>query len=216
MTRGILPDRHLTSAVLSAHNQMMVSRWLESAEFGDHFRGTIRVNQTLQTSDPSIYAVGDAIEVKDRIHGFATMVSLAWGANRQGRLAADHINGREVSYDGALGTAIIKTFGLTSASTGNNEKTLVRLGVPYEAIHIHPNSHAGYYPGGAPISMKLLFHPQDGTIYGAQAVGADGVDKRMDVLATAIRAGLKVQELADLELAYADRKSTRLNSSHWE
>ncbi|ASA20650.1 CoA-disulfide reductase [Paenibacillus donghaensis] len=167
------------------------------------FRGAIRVNEALQTSDPSIYAVGDAIEVKDRIQGFATMVSLAWGANRQGRLAADHINGREVSYDGALGTAIIKTFGLTSAATGNNEKTLVRLGVPYEVIHIHPNSHAGYYPGGAPISIKLLFHPQNGTIYGAQAVGPDGVDKRIDVLATAIRAGLSVQELADLELAYA-------------
>lgn len=166
-------------------------------------RGAVKVNPSLQTSDPSIYAVGDAIEVKDRNHGFATMVSLAWGANRQGRLVADHINGQEVSYEGSLGTAIIKTFNLTSAVTGNNEKTLKALGVPYEAVHIHPNSHAGYYPGAAPIAMKLLFNPHNGAIYGAQAVGADGADKRIDVIATAIRGKLKVNELADIELAYA-------------
>ncbi|MEJ3720836.1 CoA-disulfide reductase [Paenibacillus polymyxa] len=167
------------------------------------FRGTIQVNAQLQTSDPSIYAVGDAIQVKDRNHGFATMVSLAWGANRQGRLAADHINGQAISYDGALGTSVIKTFALTAASTGNNEKTLQRLAVPYQAIHIHPGSHAGYYPGASPISMKLLFHPETGMIYGAQAVGADGADKRIDVIATAIRGHLNVRELADIELAYA-------------
>ncbi|MDN4080395.1 CoA-disulfide reductase [Paenibacillus polymyxa] len=167
------------------------------------FRGAIQVNAQLQTSDPSIYAVGDAIQVKDRNHGFATMVSLAWGANRQGRLAADHINGQPISYDGALGTSVIKTFALTAASTGNNEKTLQRLAVPYQAIHIHPGSHAGYYPGASPISMKLLFHPKTGMIYGAQAVGADGADKRIDVIATAIRGHLTVRELADIELAYA-------------
>ncbi|MDP1512439.1 CoA-disulfide reductase [Paenibacillus sp. CMAA1739] len=167
------------------------------------FRGAIQVNAQLQTSDPAIYAVGDAIQVKDRNHGFATMVSLAWGANRQGRLAADHINGQAISYNGALGTSVIKTFALTAASTGNNEKTLQRLAVPYQAIHIHPGSHAGYYPGASPISMKLLFHPKTGMIYGAQAVGADGVDKRIDVIATAIRGQLNVRELADIELAYA-------------
>ncbi|ADM68356.1 Coenzyme A disulfide reductase [Paenibacillus polymyxa E681] len=167
------------------------------------FRGAIQVNAQLQTSDPAIYAVGDAIQVKDRNHGFATMVSLAWGANRQGRLAADHINGQAISYDGALGTSVIKTFALTSASTGNNEKTLQRLGVPYQAVHIHPGSHAGYYPGASPIAMKLLFNPQNGMIYGAQAVGADGADKRIDVIATAIRGHLNVRELADIELAYA-------------
>ncbi|WP_025721914.1 CoA-disulfide reductase [Paenibacillus polymyxa] len=167
------------------------------------FRGAIQVNAQLQTSDPAIYAVGDAIQVKDRNHGFATMVSLAWGANRQGRLAADHINGQAISYDGALGTSVIKTFALTSASTGNNEKTLQRLGVPYQAVHIHPGSHAGYYPGASPIAMKLLFHPENGMIYGAQAVGADGADKRIDVIATAIRGHLNVRELADIELAYA-------------
>lgn len=167
------------------------------------FRGAIQVNAQLQTSDPAIYAVGDAIQVKDRNHGFATMVSLAWGANRQGRLVADHINGQAISYDGALGTSVIKTFALTSASTGNNEKTLQRLGVPYQAVHIHPGSHAGYYPGASPIAMKLLFNPENGMIYGAQAVGADGADKRIDVIATAIRGHLNVHELADIELAYA-------------
>ncbi|WP_340022638.1 FAD-dependent oxidoreductase [Paenibacillus sp. FSL K6-1096] len=166
-------------------------------------RGAVKVNNSLQTSDPAIYAVGDVIEVKDRVQGFDTMVSLAWGANRQGRLAADHINGREASYTGALGTAIIKIFDLTAALTGNNEQTLRRLGVPYEAVHIHPNSHAGYYPGAAPIALKLLFNPQTGEIYGAQAVGSSGADKRIDVIATAIRSGLKAGELADLELAYA-------------
>ncbi|WP_328801594.1 CoA-disulfide reductase [Paenibacillus sp. LX16] len=167
------------------------------------FRGAIQVNAQLQTSDPAIYAVGDAIQVKDRNHGFATMVSLAWGANRQGRLVADHINGQAISYDGALGTSVIKTFALTSASTGNNEKTLQRLGVPYQAVHIHPGSHAGYYPGASPIAMKLLFNPENGMIYGAQAVGSDGADKRIDVIATAIRGHLNVRELADIELAYA-------------
>ncbi|WP_225999897.1 CoA-disulfide reductase [Paenibacillus sp. BJ-4] len=166
------------------------------------FHGAIQVNAQLQTSDPAIYAVGDAIQVKDRNHGFATM-ALAWGANRQGRLAADHINGQAISYDGALGTSVIKVFALTAASTGNNEKTLSRLGVPYKAIHIHPGSHAGYYPGASPISIKLLFNPGTGMIYGAQAIGADGADKRIDIIATAIRGNLNVRDLADLELAYA-------------
>jgi CoA-disulfide reductase len=166
-------------------------------------RGAIKVNETLQTSDPSIYAIGDAIEVKDWVTGEPTMVPLAWGANRQGRLVADHINGRPVSYMGALGTAIVKVFDLTVAVTGNNEKTLKKLGLPYQAIHIHPASHAGYYPGAAQLSLKLLFDPKTGRILGAQAVSADGADKRIDVIATAIKGGLTVYDLADLELAYA-------------
>ncbi|NGQ95923.1 CoA-disulfide reductase [Brevibacillus sp. SYP-B805] len=166
-------------------------------------RGTIRVNESLQTSDPSIYAIGDAIEVKDWINGQPTMVPLAWGANRQGRLVADHINGRRAAYKGALGTAIVKVFDLTVAITGNNEKTLKKLGMPYEAIHIHPASHAGYYPGAAQLSLKLLFEPKTGRILGAQAVSAEGADKRIDVIATAIKGGLTVFDLADLELAYA-------------
>lgn len=166
-------------------------------------KDSIQVSKQLQTSDPSIYAIGDAIEVKDRVQGFETVVPLAWGANRQGRLAADHINGLQASYNGAYGTAIVKVFDLIAAVTGNNEKTLRRLGVPYEVIHIHPSSHAGYYPGAASISLKLIFDKENGQIYGAQAVGADGVDKRMDVIATAMRGGLKVYDLADLELSYA-------------
>ncbi|MBA2941529.1 CoA-disulfide reductase [Paenibacillus sp. CGMCC 1.16610] len=166
-------------------------------------KGSIQVNEHMQTNDPSIYAIGDAAGVKDRVQGFETVVPLAWGANRQGRLVADHINGLQASYQGAFGTAIVKVFDLTAAVTGNNEKTLRRLGVPYEVIHIHPNSHAGYYPGAASMSMKLLFDKDSGRILGAQAVGASGVDKRIDVIATAMRGGLRADELADIELSYA-------------
>ncbi|WP_010493556.1 CoA-disulfide reductase [Paenibacillus elgii] len=166
-------------------------------------KGAIRVNERLQTSDPSIYAVGDAIEVKDRTLGFETVVPLAWGANRQGRLVADAIQGRKASYPGAYGTAIVQAFDLTAAVTGVNEKTLNKLGVPHEAIHIHPASHAGYYPGAASLSLKLLFDKASGAIYGAQAVGQDGVDKRIDVISAAMRGGLTAAELAELELAYA-------------
>lgn len=166
-------------------------------------RGAIKVNASLQTADPSIYAIGDAIEVTDYVNGQPAMIPLAWPANRQGRLVADHINGMDVTYRGTMGTSIAKVFDLTVASTGNNEKILKRLGLPYEAIHIHPNSHAGYYPGASPISLKLLFNPADGKIYGAQAVGRDGVDKRIDVIAVAIKAGMTVRDLPDLELSYA-------------
>lgn len=166
-------------------------------------RGTIKVNEHLQTSDPNIYAIGDAIEVKNYIQGFETFVPLAWPANRQGRLVADHIHGIDVKYNGTLGTAIAKVFDLTVAVTGNNEKTLKQLGVPYEVVHIHPMSHASYYPNAQQMTLKLIFDKQTGKIYGAQAVGKDGVDKRIDVIATAIKGGLTVRELPDLELAYA-------------
>lgn len=166
-------------------------------------RGTIKVNEHLQTSDPNIYAIGDAIEVKNYIHGFETFVPLAWPANRQGRLVADHIHGIDVKYNGTLGTAIAKVFDLTVAVTGNNEKTLKQLGVPYEVVHIHPMSHASYYPNAQQMTLKLIFDKQTGKIYGAQAVGKDGVDKRIDVIVTAIKGGLTVRELPDLELAYA-------------
>ncbi|MFC5774048.1 CoA-disulfide reductase [Ectobacillus antri] len=166
-------------------------------------RGTIKVNETMQTSDPSIYAIGDAIEVRDYVNGAETMIPLAWPANRQGRLVADHINGRDVTYKGTLGTSIVKVFDITVAVTGNNEKVLKQKGLAYEAIHIHPANHASYYPGAEQISLKLLFNKDTGEIYGAQAVGKQGVDKRIDVLATAIKAGLKVTDLPDLELAYA-------------
>jgi CoA-disulfide reductase len=166
-------------------------------------RDTVKVNKHLQTSDPFIYAVGDVVEVKDYVNGFETFVPLAWPANRQGRLAADHINGKNAEYKGTMGTSIVKLFDLTVAATGNNEKTLKRIGVPYEVVHVHPNNHAGYYPGASQMTLKLLFNQETGEIYGAQAVGKDGVDKRIDVIATAIKGGLTVQDLPDLELAYA-------------
>ncbi|WP_114782615.1 CoA-disulfide reductase [Botryobacter ruber] len=166
-------------------------------------RNAIRVNEYLQTSDPDIYAVGDAIEVKDYVHGHATFVPLAWPANRQGRIVADNIAGKKTAYKGTLGTAIAKVFDLTAATTGNNEKTLQKLGIPYLVAHIHPNAHAGYYPGATPLALKLIFSPEDGRIFGAQAVGEKGADKRIDVLATAIKAGLTALDLPELELAYA-------------
>ncbi len=166
-------------------------------------RGGIIVNEYLQTSNEDIYAVGDAVEVVDYISGTKAMIPLAGPANRQGRIAANNIIGKKEKYQGTLGTSIAKVFDLTVAATGNNEKTLKRLGVPYEVVHIHPSSHAGYYPGAAPISLKLIFDKETGKIFGAQAVGADGVDKRIDVIATAIKGNLTVEDLTNLELSYA-------------
>ncbi|KMY45208.1 CoA-disulfide reductase [Bacillus sp. FJAT-27916] len=165
--------------------------------------GAIKVNEHMQTSDPSIYAVGDVIEVKDYIHGTDTYIPLAWPANRQGRLVADHIHGKEAVYNGTLGTSIAKVFDLSVASTGSNEKMLKRQGVPYEVVHVTPNSHAGYYPGAAQINLKLIFDKESGRIYSAQAVGKDGVDKRIDVIATAIKGNMTVLDLPDIEIAYA-------------
>ncbi|WP_071459117.1 CoA-disulfide reductase [Bacillus massilinigeriensis] len=166
-------------------------------------RGGIKVNSHHQTSEPTIYALGDAIETRDYINGKPAMIPLAWPANRQAHIVAHSICGRNIGYPGTLGTSIVKVFDLTAAVTGNNEKTLKRLGIQYEAVHIHPLSHAGYYPGAEPISLKLIFDKETGKIFGAQAVGKDGVDKRIDVIATAIRGGLSVHDLQELELAYA-------------
>ncbi|SHF86689.1 CoA-disulfide reductase [Ornithinibacillus halophilus] len=166
-------------------------------------RGGIQVNEYLQTNDPHIYAIGDAIEIKDYVNGNPTMVPLAWPANRQGRAVADNIYGKKVSYKGTMGTSIAKVFDYNVATTGNNEKTLKRVGIDYEVIHVHPASHAGYYPGASPIALKVIFNKETGKIYGAQAVGMDGIDKRIDVIATAIKGGLTVLDLPDLELAYA-------------
>lgn len=166
-------------------------------------RGGIVVNEYLQTSNDDIYAVGDAVEVVDYINGNQTMIPLAGPANRQGRIAANNIMGKREKYLGSLGTSVAKIFDYTVASTGNNEKLLKHLGVSYETIHLHPSSHAGYYPGASPIALKLLFDKETGKIYGAQAVGMDGADKRIDVIATAIKGGLTVEDLTNLELAYA-------------
>ena len=165
-------------------------------------RGGIAVDASMRTSDPSVYAVGDAVEKPDHLGG-SGLIPLANIANRQGRLVADVIAGRPVRLGGRVGTAIVQVFGLTVGVTGWNERRLQAAGRAYQAIHAHPANHAGYYPGAVPMALKLLFDPADGAILGAQAVGGDGVDKRIDVIAPAIRAGLQVEELADLELAYA-------------
>lgn len=166
-------------------------------------RGGIRVNDRMQTADPDIYAVGDAIETYDFVTGEATQTPLAGPANRQGRIAADNIFGRDVRFRGTQGTAIVRVFERTAAMTGASEKTLRRLQRPYRMVYIHPANHAGYYPGAEAMTLKLLFDPQTGRVLGAQGVGGAGVDKRIDVLATAIQAGMTVFDLEELELAYS-------------
>lgn len=169
-------------------------------------RGGIVTDEFLVTSDPSIYAIGDAIEVTDFVGGFKTMIPLAGPANKQGRICADNISGRALSYKGTQGTAIAKVFDLAVASTGMNEKTLKRLGKErgkdYQVSITHSKSHAGYYPGSTMLAVKLIFE-MNGKVLGAQIVGADGVDKRIDVVATAIRYGGTIADLTELELAYA-------------
>ncbi|ELY5208631.1 FAD-dependent oxidoreductase [Vibrio cholerae] len=165
--------------------------------------GGIWVNEQMQTSDPAIYAVGDAVEEKDFVTGKQTLVPLAGPANRQGRMAADNMLGRNESYQGTQGTAICKIFDLAVASTGKNEKQLKREGIAYEKVYVHTASHASYYPGAEVVSFKMLFAPQTGKIFGAQAVGKDGIDKRIDVMAVAQRAGMTVEQLQHLELTYA-------------
>jgi len=167
-------------------------------------RGGIRVDEHMRTSDPDIFAVGDAVEVKDFVTGQWTLIPLAGPANRQGRIAADVIAGRESSFRGTQGTAICGVFGLAVASTGASEKLLVRLGdTDFEKIYLTPRSHAGYYPGAKPLTMKVVFRKSDGRLLGAQAAGEDGVDKRIDAIAMAIQFGGTVYDLEEAELCYA-------------
>jgi rhodanese-related sulfurtransferase len=166
-------------------------------------RGGVAVDRHMRTSDPDIYAAGDMIEVIDTITGEPAVIALAGPANRQGRIVADHICGRDAAYTTTQGTAIVKVFDMTAASTGASEKTLRRTGRNFRKIYVHPNDHAGYYPGAVSMHIKLLFAAEDGRVLGAQIVGTHGVDKRIDVLATAIRAGMTVFDLERLELAYA-------------
>lgn len=166
-------------------------------------RGGIEVDEFNRTSVENIYAIGDAAQKVDAIDGSATLVPLANLANRHGRVVADHIMGRDVRPRATIGTAIVKVFDLTIATTGWNEKRLVAQGRQFLAVHTHPDSHAKYFPGAQSLSLKILVDPTTGALFGAQGVGRDGVDKRIDVLATAMRAGLTAPELADLELAYA-------------
>ncbi len=166
-------------------------------------RNGFKVDEFNRTSDKDIYAIGDVAEKTDALDGESTLVPLANIANRHGRVVADHINGRTVRPVKTIGTAIVKVFDLMIATTGWNEKRLKAAGRSYTTIHSHPNSHAGYYPDAKQMTLKLIFEPKSGEILGAQGVGIEGVDKRIDVIATAIRGGITAPELADLELAYA-------------
>ncbi len=166
-------------------------------------QGGIVVDADGRTSAADVYAVGDAVEKADSVGGGSSLIALANIANRQGRRVADAICGLPVRPAASQGTAIVKVFGVTAAMTGWNERRLQAAGRRYRVMHSHPMSHAGYYPGAEPMTLKLLFDPDDGAILGAQAVGGSGVDKRIDVLATAMAAGLTAEALADLELAYA-------------
>jgi rhodanese-related sulfurtransferase len=158
----------------------------------------------MRTDDPSIWAVGDAVEVHDVVTGQEVVLPLAGPANRQGRIAAESIAGRDTSFRGVQATAVVGILGMTAASTGASEKGLRRAGVTdFHKVYLHPGHHAGYYPGAKPIHLKLLFSASDGRILGAQAVGFEGVEKRIDVIATALQFGATVQDLAETELCYA-------------
>ena len=191
-------DLLIMAVGVKPETSLAVQAGLEIGELGG-----IKVNEYMQTSDSAIFAVGDAIEDPEFVTGNPMLAPLAGPANRQGRLAANVIFGINETYKRTQGTAICKVFDLAVASTGLNEKTLQRKGIAYEKIYVHAGSHAGYYPGSHPITLKLLFAPDTGAILGAQAVGKDGVDKRIDVLAVAQRAGMTVYDLQDLELCYA-------------
>jgi NADPH-dependent 2,4-dienoyl-CoA reductase/sulfur reductase-like enzyme/rhodanese-related sulfurtransferase len=167
-------------------------------------RGGIRVDEQMRTSDPDIFAVGDAVEVKDFVTGEWSLIALAGPANRQGRIVADVIAGRSSRFRGTQGTSVIGIFGATVAATGANEKLLTRLGQKdFEKIYLFPNSHAGYYPGAKTIVLKIIFRKSDGRLLGAQALGQDGVEKRIDALAMAIQMGATVYDLEEAELCYA-------------
>ncbi len=170
-------------------------------EIGAH--SGIKLNEYLQTGDPDVYAIGDAVEVQDFVLGDSALIPLAGPANKQGRMVADNICGNKRKYNGTQGTAILKVFDLTVAMTGASEKALAKTSINYEKLYIHPANHAGYYPGAKQMHTKLLFEKPAGRILGVQIVGSDGVDKRIDVFAVAIRAGMTVFDLQELELAYA-------------
>ncbi len=166
-------------------------------------KGSILVNDRMQTSDPDIYAVGDAVQVNHFVTGQPALIALAGPANKQGRIAADNMAGGDSRYKGSQGSSVLKIFDLTTAATGLNETAARRAGLDVEAVILSPMNHAGYYPGGRVMTMKVLFERSTGKLLGAQIVGSDGVDKRIDVLATAIRAGMTAADLTELDLAYA-------------
>lgn len=197
--RKINSDITILSIGIRPENELAKSAGLE---LGD--RGHIRVNENFETSKPHIYAVGDAIETQGLIYGEASSIALASPANRQARIVADRINGIDSKYKGVLGTSVAKVFDLTVSSTGYNEKKLKNMGKnDFKSIHIHPLSNAGYYPTARPLDLKLIFEIPSGRVLGAQAIGEVGVEKRIDVIATAIAAKMTVRDLQELELSYA-------------
>lgn len=184
---GVSPDASLAS----------------SAGLETGLKGSIKVDSHMLTSDPDIYAVGDAVQVVNSVTGEDALIALAGPANRQGRIAADNICGIPSEYIGSQGSSVIKVFDMTVGTTGLNEKSAVKSGISYDKVYLFSASHATYYPGARNMSIKVLFSPDDGKILGAQIVGYEGVDKRIDVLATAIRAGMTSDDLEELDLAYA-------------
>lgn len=187
MAVGVTPDTDLAASAGLALNQ----------------RGAIVVNERMETSQQDIYAVGDAVEIHNFITGAPALIPLAGPANKQGRIAADRICGRHSTYNGAQGSSVIKVFEMTAAATGLNEKAAQAAGIAYDRVVTYSASHATYYPGATDMTIKTLYDPESGKILGAQIVGFDGVDKRIDVMATAIRAGMTAQDLEELDLAYA-------------
>ncbi len=167
-------------------------------------RGAIVIDDQFRVAGAEdIYAIGDAVETTDRIFGEKTQIPLAGPANRMGRMVADIICGKDKHYKGSLGSSIVRVFKVQAASTGKNEKQLKQMGMDYRSIHLYPANHATYYPGASQISLKVLYAPEDGKLYGAQAVGQEGCDKTIDVIATAIAGDMSVYDLADVELCYA-------------
>ena len=197
---GLMIDSDLIILAIGVSSEIRLAKDA-GLEIGD-LKG-ILVDEHLRTSDPSIYALGDAIEVKSRVNGHQTKIPLAWPANRQGVVVANVIHGVEDFYPGSFGTAVAKVFDLTVASTGLNERQCKAQNIPHKVVHVNRNNHASYYPGATSMILKLVFSSVDGTIYGAQAIGQEGTEKRIDVIATAMAGNLKVKDLANLELSYA-------------
>ncbi len=198
LNRQIECDMVILSVGIKPENRLAKEAGLKLGEMGG-----IQVDAAMRTSDPDIFAVGDAAEVFDYCTGRRTMTPLAGPANKQGRIAADNAMGRKTVFKGTLGTSVVKVFDMTIASTGANEKILRAHNIPYQVSYTHSGSHASYYPGAEMMAIKLLFSPANGKILGAQIIGKHGVDKRIDVLATAIHGNMTVYDLEELELAYA-------------
>lgn len=197
-------SRIATDLIVLAIGVRPESGLIKDAGLAVNERGAIVIDDQFRVAGAEdIYAIGDAVETTDRIFGEKTQIPLAGPANRMGRMVADIICGKDKHYKGSLGSSIVRVFKMQAAATGKNEKQLKQMGVDYRSIHLYPANHATYYPGASQISLKVLYAPEDGKLYGAQAVGQEGCDKTIDVIATAIAGDMSVYDLADVELCYA-------------